>query len=138
MAEMTREERQDLVHKFDDFYYWIRTLILTGMIGRETVDGMINGIISIEAEAGFMKRFDELELSVRSQNLLANAEIQYVYQIVLMTERDLIMTKLGRKGMKEIMGVVADMGLSIMFDWSMPHFVRQQLCYYIRKLVGKP
>lgn len=60
------------------------------------------------------KSVDELELSVRSANCLQNANIKYIYQLVQKTEQDMLKTKnFGRKSLKEIKEILADMGLSL-------------------------
>jgi DNA-directed RNA polymerase subunit alpha len=63
------------------------------------------------------KSVDELELSVRSANCLQNANIKYIYQLVQKTEQDMLKTKnFGRKSLKEIKEILADMGLSLGMD----------------------
>jgi DNA-directed RNA polymerase subunit alpha len=60
------------------------------------------------------KRVDELELSVRSQNCLQNAGIEYIYQLVERTEAEMLKTKnFGRKSLNEIKEVLGDFGLSL-------------------------
>ena len=60
------------------------------------------------------KSVEELELSVRSANCLKNANIKYIYQLVQKTEQDMLKTKnFGRKSLKEIKEILADMGLSL-------------------------
>jgi DNA-directed RNA polymerase subunit alpha len=60
------------------------------------------------------KRVDELELSVRSQNCLQNAGIEYIYQLVEKTEAEMLKTKnFGRKSLNEIKEVLGDFGLSL-------------------------
>lgn len=60
------------------------------------------------------KRVDELELSVRSQNCLQNAGIEYIYQLVERTEAEMLKTKnFGRKSLNEIKEILADLGLSL-------------------------
>jgi DNA-directed RNA polymerase subunit alpha len=60
------------------------------------------------------KRVDELELSVRSQNCLQNAGIEYIYQLVEKTEAEMLKTKnFGRKSLNEIKEVLSDFGLSL-------------------------
>jgi DNA-directed RNA polymerase subunit alpha len=60
------------------------------------------------------KRVDELELSVRSQNCLQNAGIEYIYQLVERTEAEMLKTKnFGRKSLNEIKEMLNDYGLSL-------------------------
>jgi len=57
---------------------------------------------------------DELELSVRSANCLQNANIRYIGELVQKTEAEMLKTKnFGRKSLKEIKEILADMGLSL-------------------------
>jgi DNA-directed RNA polymerase subunit alpha len=60
------------------------------------------------------KRVDELELSVRSQNCLQNAGIEYIYQLVERTEAEMLKTKnFGRKSLNEIKELLSELGLSL-------------------------
>ncbi len=57
---------------------------------------------------------DELELSVRSANCLQNANIQLIGELVQRSEQDMLKTKnFGRKSLKEIKEILANMGLSL-------------------------
>jgi DNA-directed RNA polymerase subunit alpha len=57
---------------------------------------------------------DELELSVRSANCLQNANIQLIGELVQRTEQDMLKTKnFGRKSLKEIKEILANMGLAL-------------------------
>ena len=57
---------------------------------------------------------DELELSVRSANCLQNANISLIGELVQKTEQDMLKTKnFGRKSLKEIKEILAQMGLSL-------------------------
>lgn len=57
---------------------------------------------------------NELELSVRSANCLANANIKYIGDLVQKTESEMLKTKnFGRKSLKEIKEILAEMGLSL-------------------------
>ncbi len=57
---------------------------------------------------------EELELSVRSANCLQNASIHLIGELVQRTEADMLKTKnFGRKSLKEIKEILADMGLSL-------------------------
>jgi DNA-directed RNA polymerase subunit alpha len=60
------------------------------------------------------KSVDELELSVRSANCLQNANIHLIGELVQKTEAEMLKTKnFGRKSLKEIKEILADMGLSL-------------------------
>ena len=57
---------------------------------------------------------DELELSVRSANCLQNANIKTIGDLVQKTEAVMLKTKnFGRKSLKEIKEILAEMGLSL-------------------------
>jgi DNA-directed RNA polymerase subunit alpha len=57
---------------------------------------------------------DELELSVRSANCLQNANIKSIGELVQKTEAEMLKTKnFGRKSLKEIKEILAEMGLSL-------------------------
>src|SRR5437868_15384807 len=70
------------------------------------------------------KSVDELELSVRSANCLQNANIRYIGELVQRTEADMLKTKnFGRKSLKEIKEILAEMGLSLgmkLDNWMAP------------------
>ncbi|QQG35041.1 MAG: DNA-directed RNA polymerase subunit alpha [Deltaproteobacteria bacterium] len=57
---------------------------------------------------------NELELSVRSSNCLANANIRLIGDLVQKTESEMLKTKnFGRKSLKEIKEILSEMGLSL-------------------------
>lgn len=57
---------------------------------------------------------EELDLSVRAQNCLQNAGIKYVGELVQRTEQEMLKTRnFGRKSLKEIKDVLADLDLSL-------------------------
>ncbi len=57
---------------------------------------------------------DELELSVRSANCLQNTNIKTIGELVQKTEAEMLKTKnFGRKSLKEIKEILAEMGLSL-------------------------
>ena len=57
---------------------------------------------------------DELELSQRAQNCIQAAGIKYIGELVQKTEQELMKTRnFGRKSLKEIKELLADMGLSL-------------------------
>ncbi len=65
---------------------------------------------------------DELELSVRSQNCLQNANIKTIGDLVQRSEAEMLKTKnFGRKSLKEIKELLSEMGLSLgmkLENWS--------------------
>jgi DNA-directed RNA polymerase subunit alpha len=68
----------------------------------------------IKLNENLLKTVDELELSVRSANCLATANIRYIGELVQRSEQEMLNTKnFGRKSLKEIRDVLADMGLSL-------------------------
>lgn len=61
-----------------------------------------------------LRSVDELELSVRSANCLQNANIRTIGDLVQKTEAEMLKTKnFGRKSLKEIKEILAEMGLSL-------------------------
>lgn len=63
-------------------------------------------------DANLLRRVDELELSVRSQNCLKNDNIVYIGDLVCKTEAEMLKTpNFGRKSLNEIKEVLAMMGL---------------------------
>ncbi len=57
---------------------------------------------------------EELDLSVRAQNCLRNAGIKYVGELVQRTEQEMLKTRnFGRKSLKEIKDVLADLDLTL-------------------------
>jgi|GEM_PF-3058344 len=82
--------------------------------------GLTEGQIS-----GLIKRVSECELTVRSQNCLAEAGIEYIHQLVERTEAELLKIKnFGRKSSNEINELLFDMGLQLGMklaeDWQSP------------------
>jgi len=71
-------------------------------------------VASEEFNEHLTRTVDELELSVRSANCLQNANIYYIGDLVQRTEAEMLKTKnFGRKSLKEIKEILADMGLSL-------------------------
>jgi len=63
---------------------------------------------------GLYRSIDELELSVRSSNCLRNANIRYMWELVVRTEPEMLKTKnFGRKSLNEIKEILADMKLTL-------------------------
>ena len=65
----------------------------------------------------FLKKVDELELSVRSANCLKNDNIVYIGDLVQKTEAEMLRTpNFGRKSLNEIKEVLSGMGLHLGMD----------------------
>jgi DNA-directed RNA polymerase subunit alpha len=61
-----------------------------------------------------LKKVEELELSVRSANCLAHANIKYIGELVQKSEAEMLKTKnFGRKSLNEIKEILHEMGLSL-------------------------
>lgn len=61
-----------------------------------------------------LRSVDELDLSVRAENCLQAANIKYIGDLVQKSEAEMLKTKnFGRKSLKEIKEVLAEMGLSL-------------------------
>jgi DNA-directed RNA polymerase subunit alpha len=66
----------------------------------------------VKYDRNLLKKVDELELSVRSQNCLKNDNIVYIGDLVQKTESEMLKTpNFGRKSLNEIKEVLANMGL---------------------------
>ena len=67
---------------------------------------------SLAFDKNLLRKVDELELSVRSQNCLKNDNIVYIGDLVRKTEGEMLKTpNFGRKSLNEIKEVLASMGL---------------------------
>lgn len=68
-------------------------------------------------DRNLLKKVDELELSVRSQNCLKNDNIVYIGDLVKKTEAEMLKTpNFGRKSLNEIKEVLANLGLRFGMD----------------------
>lgn len=68
-------------------------------------------------DANLLRKVDELELSVRSQNCLKNDNIVYIGDLVIKTEAEMLKTpNFGRKSLNEIKEVLANLGLRFGMD----------------------
>ena len=75
-----------------------------------------SGIVGLDADPvmneNLSRSVDELELSVRAQNCLKNANIRTIAELVQKTEHDMLKTKnFGRKSLNEIKDLLNSMGL---------------------------
>lgn len=67
-----------------------------------------------QAQEVLYRLVEELDLSVRAQNCLQNAGIKYVGELVQKTEQEMLKTRnFGRKSLKEIKDVLADLDLTL-------------------------
>ena len=81
------------------------------------------------------KTIDDLELSVRSNNCLKNAEIKYIGELVTKTEADMLKTKnFGRKSLNEIKVLLMKMGLH--FGMEIENFPDARIIEQIEKKAG--
>lgn len=70
-------------------------------------------------DANLLKKVDELELSVRSQNCLKNENIVYIGDLVSKTEAAMLKTpNFGRKSLTEIKEILSELGLRFGMDVS--------------------
>ena len=68
----------------------------------------------VKLNENLFRSVDELELSVRSANCLQQANIKTIGDLVRRTEADMLKTKnFGRKSLKEIKEILAEMGLTL-------------------------
>jgi len=73
--------------------------------------------IELPFDKRLLKKVDELELSVRSQNCLKNDNIVYIGDLVLKTEAEMLKTpNFGRKSLNEIKEVLSTMNLRFGMD----------------------
>ena len=88
---------------------------LTIFINFEEQDEPVEELTSEEPlNENLFRSVDELELSVRSANCLQNANIKLIGELVQKSEGEMLKTKnFGRKSLKEIKEILADMGLSL-------------------------
>ena len=89
---------------------------LSIFINREEIEEAVTQEPSEEDKLNeyLWRSVDELELSVRSANCLQNANIHYIGDLVQKTEGEMLKTKnFGRKSLKEIKEILAQMGLSL-------------------------
>ena len=76
--------------------------------------GAAEAMPDIAFNPAFLKKVDELELSVRSANCLKNDNIVYIGDLVQKTEAEMLRTpNFGRKSLNEIKEVLAQMGLHL-------------------------
>ena len=77
-------------------------------------EAVSEAMAEIPFNPAFLKKVDELELSVRSANCLKNDNIVYIGDLVQKTEAEMLRTpNFGRKSLNEIKEVLAQMGLHL-------------------------
>lgn len=80
--------------------------------------------LSLPPMALLNKPADELDLSIRSANILQNAGIRYIGELIQRTEADMLKTKnCGRKSLKEIREALGEMHLQLgtkLVGWAAP------------------
>lgn len=70
--------------------------------------------VTPQLNVNLYRRVEELELSVRSANCLANANIQYIGELVQKSENEMLKTKnFGRKSLNEIKEILSELGLGL-------------------------
>ena len=97
----------------------IRHLGLTPSEGTSEEPGLLLIQIDGLARRQLEKSVEELELSVRSSNCLRAAEIKTIGDLVVKSESEMLKYRnFGRKSLKEIQDLLAEMGLSFGMDLS--------------------
>jgi DNA-directed RNA polymerase subunit alpha len=80
-------------------------------------DAERSSIPELAFNPAFLKKVDELELSVRSANCLKNDNIVYIGDLIQKTESEMLRTpNFGRKSLNEIKEVLVQMGLHLGMD----------------------
>jgi DNA-directed RNA polymerase subunit alpha len=78
----------------------------------ESKDESLESVENLSFDPNLLKKVDELELSVRSQNCLKNDNIVYIGDLVCKTEGEMLKTpNFGRKSLNEIKEVLSNLGL---------------------------
>ena len=94
--------------------------------GREipTIPSTTGAGILVRLKTDLDQMISELELSIRSANVLTNAKIHYVGELVQKTESEILSIKnSGRRSLKEIKNLLAEKNLSLGMDvgaWKPP------------------
>jgi DNA-directed RNA polymerase subunit alpha len=83
-------------------------------------------IEELKFDANLLRKVDELELSVRSQNCLKNDNIVYIGDLVIKTEGEMLKTpNFGRKSLNEIKEVLSSMSLG--FGMTIPEWPPEKI-----------
>lgn len=84
-----------------------------------------------------LRKVDELELSVRSQNCLKNEQVVYIGDLVRKHENDMLKApNFGRKSLNEIKGILEKMGLQLGMD--LPGWPPENLEELAKRLENEP
>src|ERR1700741_158557 len=74
----------------------------------------LDAISSLGFNPVLLKRLDELELSIRSANLLKNHNVVYIGDLIHMTEAEFLrVPNSGRKSLNEVKAMLAEIGLHL-------------------------
>ena len=90
------------------------TALDAGLRGAGQAVEEVKPVEETKLNENLFRSVDELELSVRSANCLANANIKSIGDLVQKTEAEMLKTKnFGRKSLNEIKDVLADLHLEL-------------------------
>lgn len=91
----------------------------------------------IPLDSSLLRKVDELELSVRSQNCLKNEQVVYIGDLVLKTEQEMLKTpNFGRKSLNEIKSVLEKMSLQLGME--LPDWPPDNIEELVKKLENEP
>lgn len=92
----------------------------------EEVEEQNSDVEELKFDPSLLRKVDELELSVRSQNCLKNDNIVYIGDLVIKTEGEMLKTpNFGRKSLNEIKEVLATMNLT--FGMTIPEWPPEKI-----------
>lgn len=92
----------------------------------EEKEEQTSDIEELAFDPSLLRKVDELELSVRSQNCLKNDNIVYIGDLVIKTEGEMLKTpNFGRKSLNEIKEVLATMNLT--FGMTIPEWPPEKI-----------
>ncbi|MCT4635598.1 MAG: DNA-directed RNA polymerase subunit alpha [Rickettsiales bacterium] len=92
----------------------------------EVVEEKSSDIEELKFDPNLLRKVDELELSVRSQNCLKNDNIVYIGDLVIKTEGEMLKTpNFGRKSLNEIKEVLSTMSLT--FGMAIPEWPPEKI-----------
>lgn len=92
----------------------------------EVVEEKNSDIEELKFDPNLLRKVDELELSVRSQNCLKNDNIVYIGDLVIKTEGEMLKTpNFGRKSLNEIKEVLSTMSLT--FGMAIPEWPPEKI-----------
>ena len=92
----------------------------------ETKEEKNSEVEELKFDPNLLRKVDELELSVRSQNCLKNDNIVYIGDLVIKTEGEMLKTpNFGRKSLNEIKEVLS--GMSLNFGMTIPEWPPEKI-----------